>query len=384
MSSSDESGDDIFAHRQVQRTVVRMEDVSSEDDCDMHIFLKSGKEKKEAMRERDRLQNLKAQVEGSKPSDGTQADADAGADVDAGADAGEVADASSHGGGGAAVEVVDVAADESAAAPPSARTRRGGKARASPRGGSGGRSPSPGAEDARARRALEEQRVMQERVARVKRAFQQGSDDEDNEEPPPSRRSRGGRDAGGAGGGGGSSSTAPAARARGRTVLLEVHSEGCAKLIVSHADDQPLNATDLIARIARHHGLEASRTRLRHAVGEPPDAAGDPIDLACTPLALGLDASAASVRLCLWAEEAAEALMHLKLSGSAKAQARLAIAPTATFASLIAAYCAAHLPGVSAERVSLRFDGDSVEAHQTPADLDMEDDDQLEVVVAPP
>jgi hypothetical protein len=52
-----------------KRVVINPADISSSDDEGTSYALKSGKEKQKALREKERLRNLRAQAEGTKPSE---------------------------------------------------------------------------------------------------------------------------------------------------------------------------------------------------------------------------------------------------------------------------------------------------------------------------
>ena len=54
-----------------ERTIVNIDDVSSDDDGGTNAWLKSGPAKKKALAEKERIKNLSGQAEGTKPSHAT-------------------------------------------------------------------------------------------------------------------------------------------------------------------------------------------------------------------------------------------------------------------------------------------------------------------------
>ena len=81
------------------------------------------------------------------------------------------------------------------------------------------------------------------------------------------------------------------------------------------------------------------------------------------------------------AEEAAEATIKVKLrTANGKQQVQMSVVPSATFASLLKRYCDEHGEGsLTPSMLNMEFDGEKLDLTQTPAQLEIEDDDIIEI-----
>ena len=315
---------------------ITADDVSSDDEDDNFAHIKSGPAKKAALREKERIRNLRAQSEGSKPSDETPPSAGN--------------------------------ASEPHSANKRHRTAPSKRSTCSAAAGLSADTVDLSQEDAN----LQEQKAgvaLQEQQARdrSRKRMQYALDDNDDEpSPPPGRDATGSRQ--------GSASTAAARSAR---VWFKVMCDGTER-IVSCGTDESLET--FRKRAATAHGLSEGRAQLRFCdetlCGEPTP--GVPIDLKRTPRELGL----ASGKPRIWVEEAAEQTIVLKLrrSGSA-APVELSVVPTASFRTIKEQYAQQHGAGLTLYQLRLDFDGDELADDETPASQEIEDSDLIDVIV---
>jgi len=72
--------------------------------------------------------------------------------------------------------------------------------------------------------------------------------------------------------------------------------------------------------------------------------------------------------------------LSLKVKGQEGNEVFFKVKKTTTFAKVMAAYC--KKVGADVEHVRFLFDGTRLRPDQTPADLDMEDEDEIDAMVA--
>jgi len=321
-----------------KREIVRVEDISSDDDEGTNAWLKSGQAKKDALREKERIKNLRQQKEGTKPSD--------------------------EGAG----QNPSAASSSTTVDPSPKRSRRGQPSTCSAAVDvDDDEEVDPADADLLAESAALERKARQarERQQHASKAFDLDDDDGDEDSPPQSRRKRV------RGGGASASSVSGAAKPGMRRIWLKVLCDDNEETVGCVAT-APLASGELVSRVAKILCIDSSRVVLRRE-GDGAEA----LDLSRTPLELGL--AEGSKRLV--ADEMVETKLSLKLHRAGES-ATMEIAPTATFASLVERYCAEHGGGTFAPgQVRLVFDGEDLAPSQTPAGCELEDDDLIDVII---
>jgi len=340
-------------------TKISVDDVSSDDDDEADVWLKSGKEKQAALREREKQRNLKAQAEGTKPSD---------------------AESSTEPASSAPSAEVEM---EEVQPPPSSSKRRGSGRKAPAKRGKTRASPGADVDLQEKAADLDRQEAALREVSR-KRALGFALDDADDELPAPSR---GARSRGGAGSSAAASTGAGSSRpdAPARTIWLKVLCDG-----VTHLVGGPLEATlevsGILRKAAEAHGLDASRVVLRFCDGElngGEPTPGAKIDLSKTPRELGLCERGEGGPPRVWVEEVAQTFIKLKLRRSDKVEVEVKVPPSGTVAALKLCYCQQHGTGITPAQVRMEVDGEALadaESLKTCVDGDaLEDGDLVEV-----
>lgn len=213
-----------------ERKVLSLDDVSSDEDFGTNVMLKSGKDKKEALKQKQRLQNLRTQAEGTKASD--------------------VADAAD--------------APSSASAPSPKRGRNTGCNAAA-----GTSSDSPTIEESVRMADKEESERKSKRAKEAQRMRAQLDLCDDDDDEPPVRKKV---------------AKARASAASTSRIWLHVECDGRDQ-VVSCPTNEPLRAGDFVQRVATMHALDPSRVVLRGSEGGPP------LDMSRSPVELGLGAS---------------------------------------------------------------------------------------------
>ena len=166
-----------------------------------------------------------------------------------------------------------------------------------------------------------------------------------------------------------------------------MHTDGVDKThLVSVASDAPLTSSELRRKAAELFGLDEQQTVFKRGVvvGEDLDSGakevqpGEILDLSRTPNELFASAGPSRGHH-IWAEEAAVQTLTLVLRYQGDKQLRLPIAQTGTFGELLQRFCAKAGGGLTTQRCSLVFDGDVLNAQETPKDHELEDGDLIEV-----
>jgi hypothetical protein len=330
----------------MKRSVVNVDDVSSDEDYGTSAWIKSGQAKKEALREKERIKNLRQQSEGSKPSDGKQASDD---DV-------EIIDMPSAGGHG-----------------------RGGASssgRASKRAclDAGASEPGSTSKEAEVLEEAQREKRAKQRAEKEKKRAKLFGDDDDDEAP-----GRGQRASVSSSSGLGRAAAAPLTK----KLWLQVLCEGSDKALVSCVSDVPLR-TGLLPQVAKRVAIDEARLVLRKVLGDEDNPMpGGVIDLSRTPQ----DLWNGEERPLVWAEEQEIKLLTLNLArGGSLPDVKMRVEPNAKFASLLTQYCEQHGQDhgkgkLTPAQVRLIFDGDALPPNGTPSENDLEDDDRIEVVV---
>ena len=339
-----------------KRVVINWDDVSSSDDEGTSYALKSGKEKQKALREKERLRNLRAQTEGAKLSEPPAPAHAPSADV-------------------TEVEPPPSASSSSKRKAPARRGGRGGGAAASSAAAAIEVSDEDLHDEAEQIKCKEAKALELSR----KRDFDL-VDDEDGSPTPatrgsgPSQRQR----VGGAGAGAGA--------ARQALVWIKVRSvDSDAEHLISCPAEASLADAGLASKAASKHGLDASRLHLMHCdeamCGRP--TRGAALDLSKTARQLGL-AGGEGGTARVWVEERAEVLMSLKLRRGQGAAVELRVPPAMSFGEIKRRWLQQHGGGLSPQQVRLELDGDPLPDEGTPRDANgetLEDGDLLDVVV---
>ena len=400
MSSSED--EDPFAAPGVikQRRHVTADDVSSDDDCGTNALLKSGKEKKEALKEKERLTSLKSQAVGTKPLDALNVDEAGGEDVP------DVTEQFTDQGGGSAEQ------------PSPKRPRRGGKGKAAeqPSGKASAKKPEDDPSpklSARDKALMAERNKQASELAGMRSIFSQldeNDDDDDDDDDDGSagkrRASGGGKRRGGkaqgasssgaaagrggsSGTGAGSSSSAPPPQQHKAKIWVKAYCNAVPEgEVIALLKDQPLSASNAVAAVANLLALDPARAKLFHTAVEEGGAVGmgEELDLARTPQELGLMPRSADGSLAgIWADEPAVSTMCIQLrAASSKGRQQtveMRVAPGTTFSELLERYCAEHGEGkIKPEQLRLSFDGEDLEPDMTPAQADIEDGDLIDMV----
>ena len=394
--SSDSDSDDPFVAKGAIKVAKKItaDDVSSDDDCGTNAWLKSGKDKKEALKEKERLANLRTQSEGTKPSDALNVDDDE--------EVVDFSDQPSRGAGRAAIT----------SEPSPKRARRGkGKVTDSPSGmassaatGKASRSTAGASDvnlpdlDAQDRALLAKRDKQAKELEKLKGVFELPQDVDDEEDDTPAARNSGRQRGGGgaaprgagaaASSSGGGTGTGGGDRMRCK-IWLRVFSLGApGGEMMCVPGDQPLSTSGAVAEAAKRLNLDAARTQLYRAAGDAgggaegtPTGAGESLDLARTPRELGLVPNHSGPPMAVWAAEKAEATMKVMLrTAKSKESIPMEIAPSATFASLLERFCAMpQADGLTPAQLNLLFDGDPLDLQRTPEQAELEDEDIIEV-----
>ena len=338
-----------------QRQLVQDSDSDDEEDFGTFALLKTGNEKKAALREKERLKNLQSMEIGGKAAEATEAPVPE-------------------------VPAATAASPKLSPKPPSPKATAGAKR---PRRGAGaGRasrskaaaSNSPQVHDLDGEEELDEadrklaqsNRENDERQRRMREQLR-ALDEDDDDEPPPAARGGGAR---------GSSSSGRSGAFAPESLWLSIvagrDGQGKRELMRCQTS-QPLEAR-LVQRIAASLGYLPERMALW--AGERQ------LDVRRSALELGL-VDKQEVRVEELAPPPPPKGLKLKLSREGERDGQrveMVHPPEATFGELLAAYCAQ--AGLQPAGYRLQFDGDTLPPTGTPADADMEDGDLVEVVKA--
>ena len=324
-----------------QRELVQDSDSGDEEDFGTFALLKTGNEKKAALKEKERRKNLQSMEVGGKA---------------------------------VATEAPEVPAAASPKPSPkqpspkatvgAKRPRRGPGAGRASRSKAAGKSPQvhdlDGEEelDEADRKLAQSNRENDERQRRMREQLQALDDDDDDEPPTPAARA-------------GTSSSRSSAFAPAHLWLTIVAGRDGQRATVRCQTDQPLEAK-LLHRIASELGYLPERMALW--AGERQ-----------------LDVRRSALELCLAdkQEVRVEELelpkppkqLKLKLSREGEREHALILhPPDGSFGELLSTYCVK--AGLPPAGYRLQFDGDTLAPSATPADADMEDGDLVEVVKA--
>jgi len=353
-----------------KRVVINPADISSSDDEGTSYALKSGKEKQKALREKERLRNLRAQAEGTKPSEPPAPAAHApSADV-------------------TEVEPPPSASSNSKRKAPARRGGRGGGAAAS----SAAAAIDLSDEDLHDEDLHDEAEQIKCKEAKAlelsrKRASDFDLDDDEDGSPTPATRGSGPSQRQRVGAAAGTAGAAGAAgAARQALVWIKVRSvDSDAEHLISCPAEVSLADAGLASKAASKHGLDASRLHLMHCdeamCGRPTPGAA--LDLSKTARQLGLTGGEGGTAR-VWVEERAEVLMSLKLRRGQGTAVELRVPPTMSFGEIKRRWLQQHGGGLSPQQVRLEIDGDPLPDEGTPRDANgeaLEDGDLLDVVV---
>lgn len=328
------------------------DDVSSDSEDEGFAYLAKGKDRKEKMRELERIRNLRSQNTGECASDASDEDVD------------------KLGSPPAASMGIRVGSSPGSAsrADRLAKRQRGQGLAGAGQNVEGEEDCGEDAEDPelRTRRAALEASKAELNMTRSEWNIDD-SDDDDCEEVAGPSSSTGGFNVG-----------SPSGRKAGRMTersafvaagqKLFVRCEGQEPVLLLCEWDAPL-CNGFTAKAAETLGMLVDRIYLLQE--------GTPISLTRSPRDLGLQSGE-----CLYAEERQTPILALQLRYGAEAVQKMHFSMTTTFGSILQAFCAAgHCPGLSPAQLQLTFDGDNLDPLQTlDACDDIETDDLLDVV----